>query len=221
MENKQTYMAALAYHLKDLQKEEFDDAIEYIEEYFNEAGDENEAQVIEELGPPHKLAATIRAEATIKKANTTQQNDDIPYEEQNKSTRQTRKRDLKNIWIIILGIFALPIGLPIIFSFLAIILSFFLVIFSLIISGICIAGALVIIGIPSLISSIALLGSGHAGLLALGISFIFLGAGILGIYILVKAIRKFIPWMTKFLTKQFHRFSKKSFKQTGGNPYEE
>ena len=206
--SKKEYIADLSYHLRDLQKEEFEDAIHYVEEYFEEAGESNISQVIEELGPPQKLATTIRAEATIK--SNQQQRSREDSKEKEESTSHLGKRDLKSLWVIILGIFALPIALPLALSAVLIVTSFFLVIFSLIIAGICSTIALIIFSIPTFISSLTLINTNYAsGLVGLGISFISLGAGLLILMTLILAIRSFIPWTIHCLSRLFQKFNHK------------
>lgn len=46
---KSEYMKKLSYSLRRLPKEDFNQAIDYFEEYFAEAGEENEQQAIEDL----------------------------------------------------------------------------------------------------------------------------------------------------------------------------
>ena len=50
----------IVFLLKDLPEEEIEDAIAYYEDYFEEAGEEKEEQVIKELGSPEKIARMIR-----------------------------------------------------------------------------------------------------------------------------------------------------------------
>lgn len=57
--NKETYLQELRKNLKLLSQTDRDEAIEFYEEYFDEAGVENEAKVIEELGEPKTLAKRI------------------------------------------------------------------------------------------------------------------------------------------------------------------
>lgn len=45
---KSEYMKKLSYSLRRLPKEDFNQAIDYFEEYFAEAGEENEQQAIED-----------------------------------------------------------------------------------------------------------------------------------------------------------------------------
>ncbi|QNM05211.1 DUF1700 domain-containing protein [Qiania dongpingensis] len=58
--NRAEYMKELAYLLQDVPDEEKEEALQYYEDYFDDAGVENEAQVISELGRPEKIAAIIR-----------------------------------------------------------------------------------------------------------------------------------------------------------------
>ncbi|MBO4474716.1 MAG: DUF1700 domain-containing protein, partial [Clostridiales bacterium] len=57
--NKETYLQELRKGLKILPQYDRDEAVEFYEEYFDEAGVENEARVIEELGDPKILAKKI------------------------------------------------------------------------------------------------------------------------------------------------------------------
>ena len=58
--NRQEFMDQLAYLLGDLQSEDRDEAVQYYNDYFDDAGEENEQEVISELGSPEKVAAMIR-----------------------------------------------------------------------------------------------------------------------------------------------------------------
>lgn len=58
--NRKVFMERLRECLADISAEEREDALTYYESYFEEAGVENEAQVIEELGSPEKVAENIK-----------------------------------------------------------------------------------------------------------------------------------------------------------------
>lgn len=60
--NKEAFIRRLRELLAGLPKSEAEEAIQYYEDYFADAGEENEAKVIEELGSPEKVAANIRAD---------------------------------------------------------------------------------------------------------------------------------------------------------------
>ena len=60
--NRLEYMSTLASLLQDVPEEERRDAMKYYNDYFDEAGSENEQEVIEELGDPEKVAILIKAD---------------------------------------------------------------------------------------------------------------------------------------------------------------
>ena len=58
--NKKQYLDELSFLLLDIPDEEREDALSFYENYFDEAGIENELKVIKELGEPSKIAAIIK-----------------------------------------------------------------------------------------------------------------------------------------------------------------
>ena len=58
--SKQQFMAELKQLLGELPVAERDEALNYYEDYFADAGEENEEAIIEELGSPEKVAFTIK-----------------------------------------------------------------------------------------------------------------------------------------------------------------
>lgn len=59
--SKEQFLNELEYLLQDL-GEEAGDAVGYYRDYFEEAGPEREAEVLEELGSPERIAAIVRAD---------------------------------------------------------------------------------------------------------------------------------------------------------------
>lgn len=59
--DKKKFISELSFLLQDISQSDRDEAIEFYENFFDEAGEENEQQVINELGSPEKVAATIKA----------------------------------------------------------------------------------------------------------------------------------------------------------------
>lgn len=58
----EAFMRELEYLLQDVQDEEKDEALQYYRDYFDEAGPENEEQVIREFGSPERIAAIVRSD---------------------------------------------------------------------------------------------------------------------------------------------------------------
>lgn len=58
--NKDTFLIQLEKLLYDIPRDERDEAMDYYRSYFDDAGTENEALVMEELGSPQEIAASIK-----------------------------------------------------------------------------------------------------------------------------------------------------------------
>lgn len=56
------FMSELEYLLQDIPEEEKAEALAYYRDYLEDAGDENEEQVIREFGSPERVAAIIRSD---------------------------------------------------------------------------------------------------------------------------------------------------------------
>lgn len=59
--SREEYLDQLAYLLQDIPQEERDEAMEFYRDYFEEAGEGQEAYVISTLGSPEKVAAQIKS----------------------------------------------------------------------------------------------------------------------------------------------------------------
>lgn len=60
--NRTEFMSELEYLLQDISEEEKAEALAYYRDYLEDAGDENEEQVIREFGSPERVAAIIRSD---------------------------------------------------------------------------------------------------------------------------------------------------------------
>ena len=60
--NRMEFMAELERLLADMPQEERQAAVQYYADYFADAGEENEAEVIRELGSPRKVAESIKSD---------------------------------------------------------------------------------------------------------------------------------------------------------------
>lgn len=60
--NREEFLAQLKSLLTGISEEERDEALQYYIDYFEDAGPEHEAEVLQELGSPEKIAAMIKAD---------------------------------------------------------------------------------------------------------------------------------------------------------------
>ena len=165
---KNDYLDQLSRMLHHLQKEDYDRALAYFDEYFMEAGTENEQQAIQDLGSPEEAARELIMNLAEKNAQ------DPP---------KTVKRSFSAIWIGILGVCAAPIAVPVAFSILVVILC---MLFCALVFLLCIfisAVAVVASGVIGLFGGGVLLFHAFSdGLATIGLSLFALGLGILSTY---------------------------------------
>lgn len=192
--NSQDYLRKLDRALKGIPPEERANAISFYFEYFEDAGPEHEAEAMDALGSPTRLAAGIKADIAMRDLN-----DGVP---------KVRK-GVSAIWLAVLGVFAAPMALPfaiagfaIVFALLVSLLS---VLLSLIISGIAIAFsgvAMLLVAfflIPQDVTAAMFFGGG--GLVVTGI-------GVLFMFLMVWLFRV----LTKGIAKLFNRIRRKKTK---------
>jgi len=161
------FFQQLCEALQGLPQSEINRITEYYEEIFNEAIDEgkSEEEVCESLDTPQDIAGRVRAEIAFVRAE-----------------QEPSAKSMSTVLVVLLGIFALPVGLPIAIAVLAIVFSLIVTVLSLAVAF----GATVIGlgagGIVGIAYGIALLFSGSVvfGLGLIGASFVILALGVLG-----------------------------------------
>lgn len=192
--NRSEYMKRLGYRLRRLPKEDFDRAMEYFTEYFEEAGPENEQQAIEDLGVPEAAADQIVRDMAFENAR-----------EKNTSV----KRGFSTVWIGILAIFAAPIGLPLAFAAAIVVLAFLITVVAIIFAIFVSAFSVALVSIPSVIAGVCLLFTSPAnGIATIGVSLIGVGLGIIIIAGSIKLCKWFLNLMTKLFGKMARRGKK-------------
>ena len=179
------YLAKLDKYLKKLPKEDYLEAMDYFREYFDEAGPENEEEVIAELGAPKDAAHDIISRLLDEK---------IVEDEKSPKNRAVI------IWIAILAILASPVALPLILVLLMVIITILAIGIAIIAMVLALGVALLTSGVYMLVDrwsylsiapSTTALGVG-LGLLSLGLALLaLLAAGAVGKFA-VKSISKLI-----------------------------
>lgn len=162
--NRNEYMKEMEKALKRLPKEEREEALSYYREYFDDAGPEGEQEAILEFGAARTAAAHILKTAAVKRLES--------------GEKPGRKR-ISTIWIILLALFAAPVGLPLLGASavvaLALLFSAFAVLGSLILTGVLLA----VIGAFSVFAGLYVLPSQPAdGIFILGTALMEAGVGL-------------------------------------------
>lgn len=188
---KEQYIELLKKKLKKLPQVEFDKAIEYFEEYFDDAGEENVAQAIEDLGTPQMAADQIIRDFAGDYSRSTEAKKDV-------------RKGLSGVWIVILAIFASPIALPLVIATVAVLFTFMLCVLVVLLS-IGIVGASLIITAPvALIGAFSTMASSFpVALVCLGFALTAVGSGIMLTYCSYLLIRRFLYWIVVTFGRKF------------------
>ncbi|MEG2339029.1 MAG: DUF1700 domain-containing protein [Clostridium sp.] len=113
--NKKQFINDLDKRLKRLPKEERDNAIDYYVEYFEEAGFDDDYNVLIDVDHPVDIAPHILADYALK---------------DEEEVGAKKKKGLSGVWFVILAILAAPIGLPLALAGVSIIFAILVVIIS-------------------------------------------------------------------------------------------
>ena len=218
--SRKAFMARLDELLADITEAEKDEALSYYEEYFEDAGPENEEEVISSLGSPEKVAATIKAglsenaqeEGEFSETGYTNSYYDVKDEVATVNNRKGLGGIGTGGWIIILilCLFALPILGPILLgiagTIFGVLVAIAAVIFAVLVTGIALvvaAVAMVAAGFAALFATplvgVALIG---AALLAAGIGILI---AILGFWVITKVVPPLFRGFVELIRRPFVR----------------
>ena len=184
------YIAKLTKYLRKLPQQDYKEAIEYFMEYFEEAGPENEARVIAELGTPKEAAHEVISRL---------------LEEKIVEDKSSLRNKTTILWIAILAVLASPVALPILLFFLAMIVTLLMIIFAVIVTALALTFALLISGVYTFFTSFSLLNvslastlfGGGLGLLMFGGALLLLLISFEICKLIVKLITLLIKWLIK------------------------
>ena len=218
---RREFIEKLRSELSRLPQEEIEAAVEYYEEYFDDAGRENEKEVLQQLGSPKKVAAQIKSEYAMKLFD----EEETP----------TVKKGISAVWYVILGICSAPVSIPLAIALGTLAIAILITLAACVIAlfaGIagCVLGAIafIIIGfmaVPVSVSTAMIfigIGAGALGFMAAMGVLLFLGVRA-GVNALVKAARKRNERkrIRKMLDKSEQKKWRYSDEDTAGDPDEE
>jgi len=190
--NRTEFLRQLHIALSKAPKEERESAIAYYNEYFDEAGEEKEQEVLQRLDSPQKIASQIIADAAVKTIG----GDAMP----------TVRRGVSAIWLVVLSIFAAPIALPLA-------IAAVLCIFGFVITIAAVIFALLVSAVAAFIAGVACFGIGVAGIIvqplvgigAVGSGCILIGGALFFGILIVLAARAVFGTLAKALSRLLNR----------------
>ena len=191
--NRKQYIDELRVRLQGLDAQEIEDAIAYCNEYFDDAGIENEASVIQELGSPFKFAAQMKADSAIQRQ---EKNEDVNH------------HPWKSFLAIIMGILALPLAFPMLIILIVGLFVLVVVVGSILFGIVTVMVSLLFSAIPLFLYGITSFTTPAIAFIAIGGALIAFGIGILFVLLIMFMVEKLLPALTRWLTKVYNKAKK-------------
>jgi uncharacterized membrane protein len=180
--NRHEFIAELKKKLRKLPFDEIKEAVDYYEQYFDDAGDENEQAVLEELGSPSRVASQITATFAVNKAD----------------TEKSGKKGLHLVWFVILALFAAPIAVPIALSAGVVAISLIMTLLSVLLSFFIAGAAFALGGLASAIAGfLVIYQSVPTALFFFFFGLVSLGIGAAIVIATTKLSKRCFRWLTK------------------------
>ncbi|MCL2873427.1 MAG: DUF1700 domain-containing protein [Defluviitaleaceae bacterium] len=173
--------------LKMLPQEDIDSAVSYYEEYFDEAGAENEQSALNEIGDPSAVVSKIIGEYSLKE-----------IESEKSDEKKPNDSSIKLLWIVLIALLLSPIAFPLAIASFAVAFAFVAATFALLFAFFMVGVALSVAGIATLVATFATLFV-HlpTAIFMLGASLLMLCVGIAFILVGWWVIRSVIRLITK------------------------
>lgn len=196
--SRKEFMERLEELLRDIPDNEREEALQYYNDYFDDAGIENEAEVIRDLGSPEQVAQKLKAGlGELASVGTPE-----PGQGERKETEKEKTKKEAGFWkilsIVLLCILAAPVVLPLAGVLLLAAVTVVLALFG------AIAG-IVLSGFAILLAGIAVLGVGIVqtfatpaiGIAAAGVGCVVAAVGVLLSFATVWCCIRVIPWLIR------------------------
>ncbi|MFV8210771.1 DUF1700 domain-containing protein [Streptococcus pluranimalium] len=183
------YLAKLDRYLHRLPEKDYQEAMDYFTEYFDEAGPENEAQVMTELGTPKEAAQDLLEQIWDKQED----------RELSSSRFKGLRLALLTLVVAPLSLLAILVAVPLVIAFLATILAFVVSALASLLGGVAVLAVFIweSMTLPGLTPAAMAMGIG-AGLLIMGLMLllylIFIG--------LSKVLTRFLIAIIRRLTRR-------------------
>ena len=215
--NRVEFMRKLAALLTDLPDDERSEALQFYNGYFYDAGPEQEAWILRELGSPEAVSEIIHREVwgeewearqTQSRSESYRAPDDRAYRQQcqTESERSVSEEPNANPWRIVAILALCCLLLPVLLAVGGVLLGLLAGLFGLIVGGFGLAIGLLFGGIVGLVGSVVRLA--HApvdALFVVGISLIQMGLSLMICWLSWLLCSWVLPWAWKGIRKGWNR----------------
>ncbi|MDT2837084.1 DUF1700 domain-containing protein [Enterococcus durans] len=190
------YLDEVFNELQELPEDDRFDLIQYYEEYFLDSGKTME-KILEEYGTPKQFALKL-------KINYFSELDDSNG---GKVNTKSSKRQVRLIWMVIIGLCASPLLIPLAIGFIAVIFGLMLALLMLIVAIYVGCISILGVGLFAIISGIGVLGqSVTSGIFYVGMGLFATGSVVFFVPILLKLTKLLFQMMMNFVKWVGRRF---------------
>ncbi len=190
------YLDEVFNELQELPEDDRFDLIQYYEEYFLDSGKTME-KILEEYGTPKQFALKL-------KINYFSELDDSNG---GKVNTKSSKRQVRLIWMVIIGLCASPLLIPLAIGFIAVIFGLMLALLMIIVAIYVGCISILGVGLFAIISGIGVLGqSVTSGLFYVGMGLFATGSVVFFVPILLKLTKLLFQMMMNFVKWVGRRF---------------
>ena len=211
--NKDEFLRQLEVLLSGISQEERTEALAFYRSYFEDAGEANEAKILEELESPQKVADSIIKDLGVQPGEAcssgaqgasagAEWNPAVQGAAQN-AAYSTQEKDGMPGWAIVLLVITSPVWLVMILVILSALLGIVAALFGIAIAVVAVMGALLICGVVLFGVGIgsAIAGNPAIGIGLMGGGLIVLAFGVLAVVLVVWIFGGFLPWALKGICK--------------------
>ena len=218
--NREEYMKRLERALNGISESEKAEALQYYRDYFDDAGVENEQEVMEALGTPENLAETIKKEQMGQQdsfeQNVESEDTYVGATKENEDNKKKNKLSGGTIAaIVILAILASPIILTVAAAVASALVGVVAAIFSAVVSVIAVVLALILVVVICIVAVFVFAGiSPFFSVILAGIALMVAGVCVFLIMAVVWLFGMALPWLIKGIIKLCKKiFGKKGEQQ--------
>ena len=201
--NKNEFLSQLEGLLSDIPESERREAMEYYRNYFEDAGPEKEAQIIEELGSPQEVASSIKRNLFGE-----------GFEEYNfVKEEKLQNNTMRNVLIAVIVILTFPLWGGIVAGIFGILVGGIAAVFAVAVAVIAIVVAFFVVGFALCGIGMANIVTGFPaeGFILAAVGMFMLAFAVLGTIVIVWAVGRILPW----LLREIVRLCKKPFQKRG------
>lgn len=212
--NRKEFLKQLEELLSDIPEAERRDAMNYYQNYFDDAGVEQEQTILEELGSPEKVAESIKRDLfgenydAYVKAKQEKQQETI-------EKQQRENRTLRNILIVVALVLTFPIWIGLVALAFGILVTVFAGLFGVAVAVIAVVAACLFAGVAVTVIGVikAVAGFPAVGLIVIAGGLLVFVIGILGVAALVWICGRIFPWLIRAIV----RLCKRPFQKRGAS----